>query len=87
MKDILLFILPDCPYCKLALRIQDQLLESHPEWRDLPLRIVDEGVEVDFANAHDYYYVPTWYVGSEKAFEGPAQPEDVERVWRLAAGS
>lgn len=86
MKDILMFILPDCPHCRLALRVQDELLEEHPEWKNIPMRIVDESVEVDFANAHDYYYVPTWYVGGEKVFEGHAEKEDVEKILRLAAG-
>ena len=48
--------------------------------------MVDESWETALADAHDYYYVPTWYVGGEKVFEGHAEPEDVARVWRLAAG-
>lgn len=85
MKDILMFILPGCPHCRLALREQEKLLAEHPEWAELPLRIVDEGRERAFADAHDYYYVPTWYVGGEKVFEGHAERADVERVLRLAA--
>ena len=85
MKEILMFILPGCPHCKLALRTQEKLLEEHPQWRDIPLRMVDESWETALADAHDYYYVPTWYVGGEKVFEGHAEPEDVARVWRLAA--
>lgn len=85
MKDVLMFILPNCPHCKLALRLQEELLAEHPEWKDLPIRIVDERREAVFANAHDYYYVPTWYVGGEKVFEGHAEREDVENVLRQAA--
>ena len=85
MKEMLMFIRPVCPHCKLARRAQQALLERHPEWQDVPLRIVEESREAAFANAHDYYYVPTWYVDGEKVFEGHAEPEDVERVWRLAA--
>ena len=86
MKEILMFILPGCPHCRLALRDQERLLEEHPEWRDIPLRIVDESREAAFADAHDYYFVPTWYVDGEKVFEGHAEAEDVARVWKLAAG-
>ena len=85
MKEILMFILPDCPHCVLALRFQNELLEEHPEWRAIPLRIVDERREAAFADAHDYWYVPTWYVGEKKVFEGHAEKPDVERVFRLAA--
>lgn len=84
MKEILMFILPGCPHCQLALREQEQLLSEHPEWREIPLRIVDESRETAFADAHDYYYVPTWYVDGKKVFEGHAEKADVERVFRTA---
>ncbi len=84
MKNVILFILPNCPHCKLALRLQEELLAEHPAWRDIPIRIVDERKEAVFADAHDYYYVPTWYVDGEKVFEGHAEREDVERVLLLA---
>lgn len=86
MKEILMFVLPDCPHCRLALKFQEELVAAHPRWKDIPIRIVDERREAAFADAHDYYYVPTWYVGGEKAFEGHAEREDVEQVLRLAAG-
>lgn len=85
MKDILMFILPGCPHCKTALKAQRELLAGHPRWQRIPIRIVDESKEAAFADAHDYYYVPTWYVGGKKVFEGHAEKEDVERVLRLAA--
>mgnify|MGYP001148664414 CR=1 FL=1 len=85
MRDVLMFILPGCPHCRYALEAQEELLRAHPEWRDIPLRIVDESQERAFADAHDYYYVPTWYVGGEKVFEGHAEPEDVERAKELLA--
>ena len=85
MKDILMFILPNCPHCKLALRCQEELLAEHPQWKAIPIRIVDERKEAAFADAHDYYYVPTWYVDGVKVFEGHAEKEDVEKVLRQAA--
>ena len=85
MKEILMFILPGCPHCKLALRCQEELLREHPEWQSMPLHIVDESREQAFAEAHDCYYVPTWYVDGEKVFEGHAEKPDVERVFRQAA--
>ena len=86
MKDILMFVLPGCPHCRLALKLQEELMAEHPAWRDIPIRIVDESREAAFADAHDYYYVPTWYVDGKKVFEGHAEKEDVEKVLRLAAG-
>ena len=42
MKDVLLFKLTYCPHCRLALRFQEELLAEHPEWRDIPVRVIDE---------------------------------------------
>lgn len=86
MKGILLFVMDGCPHCKLALRYQRELLSEHPEWGDVPVKIVDETMEPNFAGGFDYYYVPTYYVGDEKVHEGHAEKEDVEKVFRLAAG-
>ena len=38
MKEITLFLLNNCPHCKLALRLQEELLEEHPAWRGITLR-------------------------------------------------
>lgn len=86
MKEVMLFKLSGCPHCKLALRCQEELFQAHPEWRDIPLRIVDEAEEAALANSYDYYYVPTYYVDGVKVHEGHAEKEDVERVFRIASG-
>ena len=33
MQEILMFILPDCPYCHEAKRLIDQLCRENPEYR------------------------------------------------------
>lgn len=86
MKEILLFVMAGCPHCALALKFQRELLEEHPEWREIPFKMVDETREPAYADTFDYYFVPTYYVGGEKVHEGHAEREDVERVFRLAAG-
>ena len=70
----------------MALRYQEELFRLHPAWRDIPLRIVDESKERALADACDYYYVPTYYVDGKKVHEGRITRQDVERVFRLAAG-
>ena len=84
MREVLLFYLPSCPHCQKALRLQEALRNAHPEYRDIPLRLADESREVDFANAHDYYYVPTYYVGEEKVHEGIVDAAIVESVFQRA---
>ena len=86
MKEITLFLLNNCPHCKLALRLQEELLEEHPAWRDIPLRMVDEAAEPAYADTFDYYYVPCYYVDGVKVHEGHAERADVEAVFRAAAG-
>ena len=85
MKKIELFIQRGCPHCVLALQFQRELLEEHPEWREIPVEMVDELERPDYADRFDYWYVPTYYVGGEKVHEGHAERADVERVFRLAA--
>ena len=53
MKEITLFLLNNCPHCRLALRLQEELLEEHPAWRDIPLRMVDEAAEPAYADTFD----------------------------------
>ena len=85
MKEITLFLLNNCPHCKLALRLQEELLAEHPEWKDIPVKMVDEAKEAALADTYDYYYVPTYYVDGKKVHEGHAEKHDVEQVFRLAA--
>ena len=77
MKEITLFLLNNCPHCKLALRLQEE---------DIPLRMVDEAAEPAYADTFDYYYVPCYYVDGVKVHEGHAERADVEAVFRAAAG-
>ena len=58
-----------CPYCRNGEKAFDEILKEHPEYKAIPISKVDERKEVAFANAHDYYYVPTLYLDEEKAYE------------------
>lgn len=84
MKEILLFVMKGCPHCARALKLQEELLAEHPQWQEIPLRVVDERQEKALADAYDYYYVPCYYVGDEKLHEGRAGREDIERVFQTA---
>ena len=80
-----MFVQQGCPHCKRAFKWQEVLTEKfHPEWRDVPVRVVDELEEKEYADSFDYYYVPCYYVGGEKVHEGHAERADVEAVFRAA---
>lgn len=80
MKEILMLLLPGCPHCRRANKMIEKLVEEHPAYRDIPIRRVDESVEVEFANSLDYYFVPTFYVEGEKLMEGVPTEEKVRAV-------
>jgi glutaredoxin len=84
MKELTLFYFEGCPHCKNAIRWQEELLESHPEYREVPLRLVDERKEPQLAGSFDYWLVPTYYLGGMKLCEGFTQKRYVEDAFRRA---
>lgn len=81
MKNILYFKMRFCPHCMRADKWIQAVLEDHPEYRDIPIKTVDENEERALANEYDYYFVPAFYVGDEKVHEGVASREIIEKVF------
>lgn len=89
MKDIKVFVLTGCPYCRKAEQAYRELAEDslyksiHVDW-------INEDEHPEIAEKYDYYYCPTMYVGDEKVYEAhPGQgyeeiKENVERVLKTA---
>ncbi len=69
MKDILMFYLEDCGYCRKARRALDELFAEKPAYRDLKITGIEESLDPETADRYDYYAVPTFYVDGEKRFE------------------
>ena len=86
MKDITMFSIEACPYCKEAQRWMEMLFVERPEYRGLRIEVIDEQVFPDIAAKFDYYYVPTYYVGGEKLHEGAASLKKIRRVFEAAMG-
>ena len=84
MKEILMMVQSGCRHCRRALTLMDELKEAHPEYANIPLRIVDEQKEPVFADSLDYWYVPTYFVDGEKLHEGVPSPEAIEAVFQAA---
>lgn len=84
MKKITMFMMESCPYCQGALRIMDVLFAENPEYLSLEIEKIDETVHPEIADKYDYYYVPTFYVGSEKLHEGAATIKKLKRVFDAA---
>jgi thioredoxin 1 len=87
MNKIVMFKLSYCGYCRRALQLIEQAMENHPEYKCIEIEYVDEEREQKRARQHDYYYVPTFYIGSEKIHEGPVTDKDIDHILRRALES
>ena len=74
MKTVEVFYLPTCPYCAKAKKAVEELKSEDEAYGRVPVKWIDESEEVDYANEHNYYHVPTVYYGRHKVFE--AHPGD-----------
>jgi len=86
MKEITFFMMDVCPYCVKAQKWLDELYQEHPEYKKIPMKVIDERKQPDIANQFDYYLVPTFYVDGVKLHEGVATKEKVEYVLKQALG-
>lgn len=84
MRELTMFYYPECPYCQRAFRFQEELFREHPEYRDVPLRLVNENKERALADSYDYWYVPTYYLGREKLCEGVKEKSLIEAAFARA---
>ncbi|MDD8048425.1 MAG: thioredoxin family protein [Thomasclavelia sp.] len=74
-----MFILENCPHCKLARKCLKELQEED-KYKDIKIEMIDEGLNPEVANQYDYYYVPTFFNDDKKLFEGHMEKEDVKKV-------
>jgi thioredoxin 1 len=84
MKELTMFYFEGCPYCRQALRWHEEIFKEHPEYRQVPLKMIDEKRQPAIAAEYDYYYVPTYYIGREKLHEGVKEKNLVEECFRRA---
>ena len=84
MKELTMFYFPECPYCQRAFRWHEELFREHPEYRQVPLRLVDEHKESALADSYDYWYVPSYFLGKEKLGEGVKEKAVIEAVFQRA---
>ena len=66
MKEILMMVLEDCPYCRQADAMIAQLREENEKYRGITVKRVDEEADPGLAETLDYYYVPCFFVEGKK---------------------
>lgn len=69
MREIEIFYLTGCPYCRNARRAVEELLEEEPAYRALSLRWIEENEEPALADSRDYYRVPSLFYREDKLYE------------------
>lgn len=84
MKQITMFVTSWCPYCQKAHNLMNELYQENPAYKNLFIKVIDEEMHPEIAKQYDYYYVPTYYVDSEKIHEGVPTKEAIQNVFELA---
>ena len=69
MKALTMFYLDDCGYCAKARRALEELYAEKPEYREIPIHMIEESMEPELADQYDYYAVPSFFDGKKKLFE------------------
>ena len=85
MKEITVLITDWCPHCKRAINWIDEVKQENPKYQEIKVEIIDEEKTPEMAKQYDYYYVPTYFVGMRKAFEGGTTKEIVRKVFEEAS--
>jgi glutaredoxin len=84
MKKVEVFYLESCPHCRRSFKMIDALKLKKPEYSDVKIEYIEESKNVRAAEAHDYYYVPAFYVDGVKVHEGVPTFEKIETVLKKA---
>lgn len=80
MKKIRMFKAQWCPHCQNAKGWLNELLAEEPKYQALEIEQIDIDTEQDKMKDVDFYYVPTFYVENDKAFEGVPSKEIIQKV-------
>ena len=69
MKELELFYLARCPYCKNARKAIEELLQQTPAYAEIKILWIEESEQPELANSRDYYSVPSIFFRGEKLYE------------------
>ena len=69
MKQLEIFYLSRCPYCRNAIKAIEELRGENPAYSDINIRWIEESEEPALADSRDYYNVPAVFFNGEKLYE------------------
>ncbi|MEG2014603.1 MAG: thioredoxin family protein [Clostridia bacterium] len=76
-RELTFFYLKHCPYCKKANEFLAELLRD-PKYSDIEINRIEENENADIASQYEYFYVPCFYLGNNKLFEGAPTLDDIK---------
>lgn len=80
MRSLQIFYQKSCPHCQKAFKFIEELKEEKDIYRLIEPRLVEETLEVDYAEMFDYFLVPTFYIDELKVHEGVVSKEQVREI-------
>ena len=84
-RELTIFELAGCPYCRQEREIIAELFAEHPEYASISIHRIDESKEPQLADRYDYYYVPSIFRDEEKLYEADPAWSRQEAKTRIAA--
>ena len=84
MKEITYFYLKNCPFCRQADQMIQELVAQETKFSAVPINKIEEREQADLANQYDYYFVPCLYIGKTKMMEGVPTLEKIREVFLAA---
>lgn len=87
MKKLRMFYATWCPHCHRAQKWIQELKEEEEIYDNLNLELIDYEKEPEKMEGTSFYYVPTFYLGDEKVFEGVPTKDIVKEVFDKALDS
>ena len=84
MKEITYFYLKNCPFCRQADQMIQELVAQETKFSAIPINKIEEREQADLANQYDYYFVPCLYIGKAKMMEGVSTLKKIREAFLAA---
>lgn len=69
MKELKIFYLESCPYCRKAMDAVQELKRESSDYEKVNIKWIEETIHPEIADNYDYYRVPSIFFGEEKLYE------------------
>jgi len=84
MRKVTIYYLENCPHCRKAFNMIEELKSNNPEYSKVKIDLIEESKNIQAASAQDYYYVPAFFVDDVKLHEGVPSMEIIRAVLEKA---